>query len=487
MTFYISDKIKIMERAKNKEFLKNLPWLAPIFVVILWLRLDLTYNALSPLENSFVFLGERILSSARAADIDSMSSSFPAIFCGIGTALFGKLGGRIIALILSVLSMFFFYKFSFSVTQNKEASVYSLIFFSLLSPFIFISKYAGPDIISLTFFLAALWSGAESMRRDDKTVPLLTLSAFLYVLAAVSNYYLILLFPFFVAYTYKKQARQSIIYAIAVVVISLAFIFIYGENFLFEFFGGLANLTEQASYLKTVIEIASFLAIPVMIAIAETQMVWKETFLRRTLYYFLILSLVIPVFQIFVNDQFNVYRAISFSLVFLSPIAGLLINRFLKISSQYKISAIFTLYFLAALSIWQTSRLENSYPNTQAVVKFMNGKINSNSSVYSEDKYLFYVNFKLKNNYLYRLSNEQSYIETIENIREGEYDYVVLNGLIHPRLTYDLKKNYLQEKYHKIYSQEFRCYSLMYPNIQGYYSVYRLQVKPMQRNLFAGK
>src|SRR3989337_1766236 len=97
----------------TKTMLRNLPWLIFIIAAGIWLRFDLNFNTPFPLENAFAMKGKLLFNGDNFSFIfDKFSTAFPAYFSGIGTLFGSYIAVRVISFIFSVLTLFFFYKFS---------------------------------------------------------------------------------------------------------------------------------------------------------------------------------------------------------------------------------------------------------------------------------------------------------------------------------------------------------------------------------------
>ncbi|MFC2132154.1 hypothetical protein ACFLSQ_12045, partial [Bacteroidota bacterium] len=425
---------------------------------------------------------------------DKFSSILPAYIIGIGAEAGGYVGARLQSLLISVVMLFFFYKFSLTLLENKTSAVFALIFFAIQAPVIFISKYASSDIISLTFFTAFLWVSMLIIKNNipeqsgleaKNNIRLSLLAAVLYLLALASNYLVILFAPAAIIIYFMNNKKASIYFTI-VIFASLLFLYLLFSNSINEYLSELTSWNQDSIKIsKLLIRIAEYIAIPVMLIVAALQMIWKTRYKSSLIYTLLIVSLIIPVYIIVFKDIYNIYRLISFSLIFLAPTGGMILAKFIQMNSNYKYSAIFALYFVILISFWHISKLENSYPNTDTVINYCNQNLDGNSVIYCENPFLLSANFypgininNFKNLYYDKqfsqmTSSQKTQITSL--IQNGNIDYVVLNGMIHPEFSENLKSGYLPGIFVQVLRQEYNCNSLMYPNSNGNFEIYKLK------------
>ncbi|MFH1049663.1 MAG: hypothetical protein V1779_01890 [bacterium] len=481
----------------KKILLKNLWWLGIILIAAIWFRLDFNFNSAFPLENATILKGNLVLSSEGSSLIHDNYSLpvFTTIF-SIGSSFGSLLGARITSLFLSLFMLFFFYKFANRLFNDKLASAFSVIFLAVQAPIIFLGKFASNDILSLALFSAFLMVMSEILTSDDKSgkIQFINISkqlfcpiaaSILFVLAAFSNYvvflYLIPTLLFFLI----KDKKTGVYFVFSTIILSF-FIYLLNFEIINYQISTIININnENFKTMKLLVRIAEYIAFPLMLTYATLQILWKTELKVSLVYTFIASSLIIPLYIIISYDVFNIYRLIPFSLILLSPFCGIIISKFILINPSYKYATIFAMYFIVAVSYWNLTKLEMSYPNTDTIVNYCSEYFDKNTTVYCEDPYLisnsFYPSINIQNfrSIYYMDSNNKSFVQRKENIinqiENGMINYVILNGLFHSDFTEQLKEKHLKGKYLRIMSQEFTCNTLMYPTNEGSFDIYRIK------------
>jgi hypothetical protein len=486
-------KYDIMDSDLKSNLKKHLPWLMLLIVFCVWLKFDIFYNSPSPLENGYILKGKLVYSSDNMSFLyDKFSSVVPAYVIGIGAKIGGYIGARITSLILSFVMLFFFYKFSDKLFDDKFASAISVLFLAIQGPLVFIGKYATSDIVALTFLSAFLWVFMflikESQDTKDRILIFSIVASMLYVFSFLSNYLIILYLPLAIIILFKNNPKAgkyfTFISLIILAVLTIGFYQTIKTHFLIIYY--LPFIDDNQVYLtKLFVRIAEYIAIPIMLVYAAQQMIWKTHYRTSMIYILFGTSLIIPAYLLIFRDIFSIFRIIPLSLIFLIPLGGMILSKFLNMSANYKYSAIFILYFVGLLSFWQTTLLEESYPNTDKMINLIGKDINPSTTMYSEDPYLlaakFYPKLNIKNFInldKYKVSQGSGYRDDrniLAKLKNGEVDFVAFNSIIHPGLTQTLKSEYLHDFYQKIFSEESNFNSMMFPENSCYLEVYKLK------------
>ena len=470
----------------NTNLKQSLFWLVFVIIFILWLRLDINYNSASPLENIYLGTGSTLLSgnhfAANLNDLDRLSSIFPSLFFGLGQISGGYISGRIISIIFSLITFFFFYKFSKILLKDNFATLISIVFFAIQSTFIFISKQATGDIVALTFFTGFLWLCAK-LASENKSIKLLTIliASLLLFFSSISNYLLLIyIIPTLILF-FIKNKKVFYYFTISFVIMLVISILLFEINPLSGFIHLFTNKLQSTAYIKIFIKLAEYLTIPYMIFIAAIQYRWKTELKKSMIYLLLSMSLIIPIYLLINHDYLIIWRTLPFSLLFISPICGFVLSKFLSLKGQYKYSSIFIFFFIAFMSIWQVNKLEESYPNTDSIVKFLKNKVGSGNSIYSEDVFLVMNNFKkvdkiyIPTTLVKKLSHSEK-VKIINDIQTAKFDYILINSLTDIDFYYQLKNDILSHYYDKIFISEYNCTKSMYENNNGEYLIYKLDI-----------
>ncbi len=477
--------------------LKNIWWLGIIIIGAILLRLDFNFNSAYPIENATILKSNLFLNSEGSSVVhDNYSSPIFTIIFKIGSSSGGLIGARLTSTLLSFLMLFFFYKFTDRLFKDKLASILAVVFFALLAPVIFLGKFVSNDILSLMFFSAFLMVAAEIFTLEDRTgkVPFINITkqifcpiaaSVLFTLSAFSNYVVFLyLIPVIVIFLIKDK-KGAYLFIISTFLISLI-IYLLNIGIINHQLSSIVNINnENIKFSKLLVRIAEYIAIPLMLAYATLQMLWKTNIKKSWVYTFILLSLLIPLYIMVSDDVFNIFRLIPFSLILIAPFCGLVLSKFIVINPSYKYSSIFAMLFIMAVSYWNLTKLETSYPNTDTIVNYCHEYFEKNTIVYCEDPYLLSNNFypfmninNFKNIYYsdakhLGIDERKKYI--LLQIENGLIDYVILNGLFHSDFTEHIKDNYIKGKYLRIMNQEFTGNTLMYPINESSFEIYRIE------------
>jgi hypothetical protein len=283
-----------------------------------------------------------------------------------------------------------------------------------------------------------------------------------------------------------KENRKSAIIFISVVVLMTTLLIILFSDYFFTQLSVLFTIDDLKPLLvsKLVVRIAEYIAIPIMIIFAASQILWKTNIKPTMIMMLVISSFIIPIYIFIFNDMHNIYRLIGFSLVLLIPFSGIVIFNFLKMDMNYRISTIILLFFALAVSYWNITKLESAYFDTNVLTKYFETQEIKKMNFYSEDPFLvssnFYPVIKEANNLNLTLLRKKGISSgqrenIIRNkIKNGELDFIILNGLIHPELTEKIKSKNLAA-YKLVFSKDIQVNTMMYPVSESVFEIYKVR------------
>jgi hypothetical protein len=466
---------------------KNLIWIIIIIAVIVWLKFDLTSSPIYPIENANITKSLLSFSNDNFSFVyDKYSSVLPAYFLSLGTMFNAEIGGKIISLIFSLVQLFLFYLFCKELLKNSNYAFFATLFFALQAPIIFLGRIAGSDIIAITFFTLFLWYFTKMYNENFVfNITKIIILSLLFLLSLTSNYLIIFFLPLAFVLAIKENRKSAIIF-ISVVVLMTTLLIILFSDYFFTQLSVLFTIDDLKPLLvsKLVVRIAEYIAIPIMIIFAASQILWKTNIKPTMIMMLVISSFIIPIYIFIFNDMHNIYRLIGFSLVLLIPFSGIVIFNFLKMDMNYRISTIILLFFALAVSYWNITKLESAYFDTNVLTKYFETQEIKKMNFYSEDPFLvssnFYPVIKEANNLNLTLLRKKGISSgqrenIIRNkIKNGELDFIILNGLIHPELTEKIKSKNLAA-YKLVFSKDIQVNTMMYPVSESVFEIYKVR------------
>lgn len=177
--------------------LKLLPIIIITFLASLWLRSNTITNDLSTIEKGFLGLSK---STNSIFDFPysnlSISNAFGIIIIKFAESNFGYVATRILFILLGLISVIIFFFIAKKVTDDSISSLFSTAIFSVQASSIFFGKIINPIILSILFFMAFLFFLFSLSKKNKENVLFSALTSLFLFLSVLTNYFLILLFPF---------------------------------------------------------------------------------------------------------------------------------------------------------------------------------------------------------------------------------------------------------------------------------------------------
>ena len=479
---------------------KNLVWIIIVIGFVIWLKFDFTNQLVLPVENAHITKSLLSFTNDNFDFVyDKYSSAFPAYILSVGTMFSSETGGKIISLIFSIVQLYFFFLFCKELLKNSNYAFFATLFLSMQAPLIFLGRIASSDMISITFFTLFLWYFTK-MYNDDFEINLkrILIVSLLYLLSLTSNYLIIFFLPLVFVFAIRKNSKSAFLMTGIIVLATILLVIIFNDYVLIQL-SEIFKIDDNKPLLATklLVRIAEYIAIPIMIIFAASQILWKTNYKPSMINIVVISSFIIPIYIIIFNEMYDIYRLMSYSLILLVPFSGIVIYNFLKMGVNYKYSTIFLMVFVLAISYWNITKLESAYFGTNILAKYFETRELKKLNFYSEDPFLvssnFYPVIKEKNNLnlaLMRKSelNQKEKENVILNkIRNGELDFVILNGLIHPELTEKITAKHLGA-YKLVFSEEFKINTMLYPVSESVFEIYKVRDEyKIYRQFYANK
>ncbi len=450
----------------------HLIWILPIAIFSLFIKFSTINTHLLPIENAFIAQAYKYQDNNI---IDKYSANFIPLIIKKLNFTNNNFYFKIISCLISFLQLYFLYKFSKTLFNSNETALLSIFLALLQAPLIFISQLATNDIIALTIFTLFLWHFAylHNLKKYNNFLWILIISMEFSVII-VLNYILIFLLPLVLFIIYRHSKKFALIFLIINLLLISIYLIYYFNMFSIQILQiyDTFNLVDIKFY-KIPIRIAELIVLPLMLFYAAYQFQWKSSYKKEFYYVFLASSMIIPTIAFLLMDVYNFYRLMIFPITILLPINAYVLRQFLTMNIHYKYSVIFISLFMFLFSYWTLSKFQDSYPNTDNLIKFVQKNISINQKIYSEDKFFLDANlpsFTYKKSYnCYYLTSQNN--DIINKCISGYFDVIILNGLIHKNLTEKLRDKYLKI-YRTIFSEEFVTNSMLLPENEGILEIY---------------
>ena len=387
-----------------------------LILVILFsffLRLfTLNFNTAFTDEAFYIYVGRLVLTGNDPNTLGYMFGSYLApVILASADVLGGLLAARFTSLIFSLVIIVFVY---LSVKQlfNKKIALIASFIFSIQAPVIFISIFATIDSLSVCFFAISLYFFIHGTEKKK----LLALSSLFLFMSFAAKYISIIFFPFMILYLIKKKVNPLPFILPAVILVSIySIIYMPSLLKLAEIFNNMHIMS--IDILIVALIILGFLLIPFLLSASY----------YRKYPYLIIAALIIPVYHLITINETSLYKHVCFSLLFLSPLMALTLN---KIKRNF---GIIIILFVFAVSMLQLNALQNYYPNTSKSVEWLRNNTNSSSILLTETAvyryYLYDIHENIYDTYWfdYNKDGKDELIDYELAIKDRFFDFIVLD------------------------------------------------------------
>ena len=468
-----------------KILVKENPWVLALIAIALYSLASVCYNSVSVIEAQTLLSGKLIFTGMGFSKHSLIPASpLAPMILGLGDALLGITGARIIAVLFSLITALFFYKFAHHLLKDVTSAFFSTIVFVSASSFLFIGKTASFEIISLTFFVVFLnfaqrrLEFTQSNYKDD-----ILLSVFLF-LAVSTNYLLFVFVLFFVLGVLISSRRKSfytplIIFTVLIIGCIIAF-----PSAFTKFYGIFTDPKPMVPFIRQVTSLLQYIIIPLIFLTAMFSDRYRYPITNKKYYTFFGLAVLMIVAQLIIGDYSTIGRNITFAVLFLSPLTGIVLKDYLQRHGTTKMTVIVVLFAVMFLSFYKVRMLEDSYPNMKKASVLLKENAGLNSFIIAENPiivqyYLFpkvllnqYAEIKapkgLEADRLYNRS-------IIDAVMNGKADLIVINELVNSDLTDRIKEAISTKYYRTLYTEEYKISSTIYPNSEGNIIIYKLK------------
>ncbi len=352
---------------------------------------------------------------------------------------FGGLAGvRELAAALSIVTLsavFAFARRLFSPVAGLAAAA----IFALLGPAVLASRIATRDAGAICFFAVGLWAYVWAWQEEESGAWLA--AALCFFAAFLCKYLVAIYFPFLVLLALLKSRRAGLLLAVPLSLLCGS----YG-------FWHFRDLAALLSYARAYGSLKAPAAEAWKIYFTERLDFWILLLLslaawkpqrgtpRRTILLLWAGAALLPLFQLYSRADYDYWKHVNYSFLFLVPIAmqGLLSvlrrisGRFLPLAGCGTVGAL-----AVALGwygdAWKTDRAV-FWPDAEPIVAYFDGRLSAESTVLTDDTVLRYYlhpalrQWKITDQYYFHYQNATGEVAYSSAVRDGYFVYIALDG-----------------------------------------------------------
>ena len=476
--------------------------LALLLAASAYLRLQFDFNAGHMDEYDYLFVGHRLLSGLSWPSYTYIfGSDLNWYLLGLGDRFLGGLSGaRMVAGVFGVLSLLGMYLFTYVLWRSRLIALIAASLLALQSIQLFISRFATYDIISFACFSLALAPLVLTCQKTDRSRYLyLLLSVVLMSLAITSKYVVILYMPLLAGLALLRAPKIGFTFGALVGVVLLSYVALHWEALqrLYEVQIKGVHGTGNGSFEYIIWSEIKYLWLSLLawlVAVVWRALECGRGFWRDTQWHQLLLlglfALPMAAYHLNALNMISLFKHLIYSLYFLIPAFAWLIGMVLKEQSFRYLKqglASAALVGVSYVSYQQLLEMETAYADVSSVLQQVDGELNHQSTILSEDPYLFrylgvdtipQVQIKesgwLDNN----RDGKHEPKDVIEAIWDSKFSYVYLNDQLHPSLNVKLRKMLALKKYQALWSEDYEISDVMSRKTKGTMSLFRRTESP---------
>lgn len=398
-------------------------------------------------ESIYILYGRMFLSHHFESPIDHpLNFSFGwylwPIFAAWADRVAGLIGVRELAAAMGTVVVVSVYGFTKRLFSSGVALASALIF-AILGPAILVSRIATRDIGSLFFFALGLWAFAVAWQsqKGRRKWPLWLAAALLMFAAFLCKYLVAIYFPFLVTVACLKGRRAILTYFVPLAVLCAAYVVYFRQS-----------LVALVLYGRTYGSLKAPASEALQIYFTHRWDFWSLVLLALLAWFFIreggwrrlaLLSCgvaIMPLFQFFSRADYDYWKHINYSFVFLVPLGmqGLLSILRRAGALAYKVSAVVVVCCLALVFGWTGNAWHIDqfvfWPNTEPISAYFEGRLAPSARVLVDDTVLRYYfspplhQWQITDPFYFRYANATGAPAYSAAVANGLFDYVVLDG-----------------------------------------------------------
>jgi hypothetical protein len=350
----------------------------------------------------------------------------------------GLVGVRELAAALGTLTVWSVYAFARRL-YSPAVGLASALIFALLGPAVLASRIATRDTGSIFFFALGLWLFIRAWQeRESPTWLAASIALFS---AFLCKYLIAIYFPFLVILVLWKGRRAIFAFAIPLTFLCAAYAFVERSSLLALLQYGHAYNALRAPAAE-VVRIYFTQRLDFWILVVMSFFAWpRDTKNSRATAALLCGgAALIPLFQVFSRADYDYWKHVNYSFLFLVPLALYGLLRVVRAAARTSYTTLGALLvFLLAISFgwmgnaWSIDRFL-FWPNAEPAVAYFEGRLSSADRVLVDDTVFRYYfspplhQWQIVDPFYFRYGSETGAPAYAAAVRDGWFDYVVLDG-----------------------------------------------------------
>ncbi|MCS6808405.1 MAG: hypothetical protein RML40_07250 [Bacteroidota bacterium] len=495
-----SPTLSTLERTATPAFWGIVQW---TILGMLILRFSVHYNSPYLDECDYIFVGRVLLSGESWTTKTYMFSSDMHLYVyGIIDRIFSHehsyIAARVFAGFLGLASLSLYYVFVLSLYRqhhdSRRIAELSTLLFALTTPHTFISQFATYDIFCCFFFAAACAALSLAIFSTQynplpiRPMWLIVAGSVLFACAILAKYIALVYLPFFAFILVILHRRAALVFFLTAGAILGMYIALHHAELLELYKRQMLGTHKSNATTLHILSITSqYIGYTVLVALSLV--LYRRRVILSLPHYgtLMVLSLPLLVYHTQSGDTISLYKHVVYTCFFLAPIAGEALYHLLCVASERNTDRLravagITVVVGFCLLWWQLRDIHHAYPNTDAITRLVRSTMTSETTILSEDAYLFrYACFptiptkNLEEMTWFDNNRDGKYEaqDVIDAVWEGKFEYVYLNGLILRELGDELEHGILQRRYDLVLRVPYTNSRVMNPINTGSLRLYR--------------
>lgn len=394
-------------------------------------------------ESIYVLYGRMFLSRHFEPPIDHpLHFSFGWYLWPILAAWADRLGGlvgvRELAAAMGTATVWCVYAFARRL-YSPAVGLASALVFALLGPAVFASRIATRDAGSIFFFALGLLLFVRGWQEQES--PSWLASSLAMFSAFLCKYLIAIYFPFLVLLTFWRGRRAVLVFSLPLTFFCAAYGFFDRSDLLALLqYGHAYNALRAPAAAAAQIYFTHRLDFWLLVLFSFFSWQRGESGSRSKAALLAVGAAIIPLFQMFSRADYDYWKHVNYSFLFLVPVAMYGMLRMVRRAApaSYALTGIAAVILLACGFGWMGNawRIDRFlfWPNTEPAVAFFEGRLSSSDRVLVDDSVFRYYfspplhQWQIVDPFYFRHGTESGAPAYASAVRDGWFDYVVLDG-----------------------------------------------------------
>jgi hypothetical protein len=350
----------------------------------------------------------------------------------------GLAGVRELAAALSVVTVTAVFGFARRLFSPVAALAAAAVF-ALLGPAVLASRIATRDAGAICFFALGLWLYVRAWQEEENGSWLA--AALSFFAAFLCKYLVAIYFPFLVLLGLLKGRRAALLFALPLSLLCGSYGFWHARDLLalLSYARAYASLKAPAAEAW---KIYFTERIDFWLLLLFSLAAWKSQrgTSRRTILLLWAGAGLLPLFQLYSRADYDYWKHVNYSFLFLTPIAMQGLLRLVRGMSGrfFPLAGCATVGALAVVLGWHGDAWKTDHavfwPNVEPTVAYFDGRLSAESNVLTDDTVLRYYlhpalrQWEITDQYYFRYQNATGDAAYAAAVRDGYFAYIALDG-----------------------------------------------------------